>query len=284
MIQSLRQIKRRIRSIENTEKLTHAMELIAVSKLRPLQERLGFCTEYFSKADEMLQHFLASLDSVDHPFLKERKPKRKISLCVLTSGTGLCGSHNYDIIRATEKFISEQKGTEVHLVTVGKKGYIYFKKKGLKITDVCIETRGHYSQGESDRLSQRLIDLFLSGEADEVHVAYTRFFSASRRRPTIEKILNLAVPATNLTQYLIEPDRSTLVNDFIPFYILSKMRFIMLNALVCEHSARGMAMEEATDNAQEILEELILSRNKVRQANITREIIEIISSADALKG
>ena len=111
------------------------------------------------------------------------------------------------------------------------------------------------------------------------------FFSASRRRPTIEKILNLAAPATtNLTQYLIEPDRSTLVNDFIPFYILSKMRFIMLNALVCEHSARGMAMEEATDNAQEILEELILSRNKVRQANITREIIEIISSADALKG
>ena len=285
MIQSLRQIKRRIRSIENTEKLTHAMELIAVAKLRPLQERLGFRTEYFSKVNEMLQHFLASFSNVDHPFLKEREPKRKISLCVLTSDTGLCGSHNYDIIRAAEKFISEQKGIEIRLVTVGKKGYIHFKKKGLKITDACIETHGHYSQGESDKLSQRLIDLFLGGEADEVHVAYTRFVSASRRRPTIEKILNLSVPATtDLTQYLIEPDIGTLVNDFIPFYILSKMRFIMLNALVCEHSARGMAMEEATDNAEEMLEELILSRNKVRQANITREIIEIISSADALKG
>jgi len=284
MTQSLRQIRRRIRSIESTEKLTHAMEMIAVSKLRPLQERLGIYAEYFLKADEILRHFLTNFSALEHPFLKEKEKKQKLTLCIITSDTGLCGSHNYDMIRATEKFIAEQKVCQVSLICVGKKGFIHFKKGGFKITDAIIDTHGRYSQGSLDKISQRLIDLFLKGEADEVYVAYTRFVSVSRRRPTIEKILNLTVAPGASTQYLIEPNSSTYAGDFIPFYILTKIRFMMLNSLVCEHSARGMAMEEATDNAKEMLEGLVIFRNKVRQANITREIIEVISSANALKG
>lgn len=284
MTQTLRQIRRRIRSIENTEKLTKAMELISISKLRPLRERLIFASEYFLKTQEIVQRLLASFINLNHPFLKERQNKQKITLCVFTSDTGLCSSYNSDIIRAAEKFILEQKAYEVNLVSVGKKGFIYFKKKGFKISDVVTDFQGRYSLALSDKIVYRLIDLFSSGQADEVHVAYTHFVSAARRRPTVQKILNIVPAPDKEIQYLVEPGIEVLGNDFLPSYVRSQVRFMMLHALVAEHSARGMAMEEAADNAEEMLESLVLLRNKVRQANITREIIEVISSADALKG
>jgi F-type H+-transporting ATPase subunit gamma len=284
MTLTLKQIKRRIRSIENTEKLTKAMELISISKLRPLRERLIFASEYFLKTQGTVERLLASFSNLSHPFLKERENKQKITLCVFTSDTGLCSSYNSDIIQAAEKFILEQKAYEVNLVCVGKKGFIHFKKKGFKISDVYTDFQGRYSLALSDKIVYRLIDLFSSGQADEVHVAYTYFVSAARRRPTVQKILNIVPAADKEIQYLVEPDIETLGNNFLPSYVRSQVRFMMLHALVAEHSARGMAMKEAADNAEEMLEGLVLLRNKVRQANITREIIEVISSADALKG
>jgi F-type H+-transporting ATPase subunit gamma len=286
MIQTLRQIKRRIRSIENTKKLTHAMEIISVSKLRPLQNRLILAKEFFLKTDGILGNVLSSFEKISHPLLEERERKQKVSLCLLTSDTGLCGSYNHDILHEAQEWIRQHTGREVNLVVVGKKGFTHFKRLEQSISDVYTELHGRYTPRVCDQITHNLIDLFLSGKADEVWVGYTHFDSAARRWPVMEKFLaiNRGVPQASGYPYLAEPDIEGFLMDFIPLYLSAKMRFIMLNALVAEHSARGLAMKEATDNATEMLEGLVLMRNKVRQASITKEIIEVISSADALKG
>lgn len=284
MTQSLRQIKRRIRSVESIAKLTRAMEMISIAKLRPFQAKLAFAKEYFSKVEQIWNNFLPHFEPKDHPFLAERPDKHKITLCLITSDTGLCGSYNSDILRCAKTFIAQHKGKALNLVTVGKKGFVYFKKAGLAISDAYIETHGRYQQAVSDKIALGLMNLFLSGDADEVYVAYTSFNTAARRRPVAEKILNIAPVPTKAVAYTVEPGKIAFLNDLAPFFLIVKMRFMMLSSFAAEHSARGMAMGEATDNAKDMLQSLTLLRNKIRQANITREIIEVISSSDALKG
>jgi F-type H+-transporting ATPase subunit gamma len=284
MTQSLRQIKRRIRSVESTAKLTRAMEMISIAKLRSFQNKLAFMKGYFARVDRIWQQYLPKFRPGDHPLLADRPEKKKITLCVVTSDTGLCGSYNADILRLAKSFLQKKQGVALNLVTFGKKGFVYFKREGLAISDAFVESRGHYQQALADQMAQRLIDLFLTGAADEVYAAYTVFENGIRPKAVIEKIINISVSGEKFVRYSVEPDSISFLNDFIPYYLVTKMRYILMNALTAEHSARGMAMGEATDNAKDMLESLTLSRNKIRQANITREIIEVISSSDALRG
>lgn len=284
MTQSLRQIKSRIRSIENTEKLTSAMEMISLAKLRPLQNHLAVSAEHYLKTERILQNLLRGDDEASHPLLNKRKNKQKITLCLITSDAGLCGSYNHRIIHLAEEFIQQNNGYEINLVIVGKKGFSYFKRAKLDIRDAYLDEHSHFSHRFSQRLSQNLINKFLNKEADEVYIAYTFFESASRHTPAIEKILNIELVKGKKNDYLLEPDLGGILEDFLPFYILSKIRTVLLNSFCAENSSRVMAMGEATDNAKELLDNLILLRNKVRQANITRELIEVIASSDALKG
>jgi len=284
MIQSLRQIKSRIKSIQSTHKLTRAMEMISLTKMRSFQKALPVYKRFFSKLETMLYDLSASFEKASHPFLKASGQKKNIALCVITSDTGLCGAYNHNILGATDDFLRKSNTLKIDMITVGKKGFVYFKRKNQVISDVYTELHGRYSQGLADKISDKLIDLFVSGRADEVYVAYTFFESASRHKAVVEKFLNIDKKPGTKREYILEPEADSMLTELLPVYVRNKMRIILLSAFACEHSSRAMAMGEATENAEEVIDNLTLVRNKVRQANITKEIIEVISSADALKG
>ena len=284
MSESLRQIKNRIRSIENTKKLTRAMEMVAAAKLKPLENQLRAARRYSLKIESLLYNLLAQGMSLKHPFLEEREEKQRLTLCLVTSDTGLCGSYNHTIIRAAENFLSGQKIDKVNLVAIGKKGYNYFKKRNFTIASAYTDFRGRYSDEALEKIIECLTGMFLNGQTDEIYIAYTRFESSSRQTPVLEKFLNIQPKAGTSIEYLVEPARKAVVEDLITAHSNAKIRNILLDSFISEHSSRVMAMGEATDNAKELLEELILFRNKVRQASITRDIMEIVSAAEALKG
>ncbi|MCX5711872.1 MAG: ATP synthase F1 subunit gamma [Candidatus Omnitrophica bacterium] len=284
MIQSLRQIKSRIKSIQNTHKLTRAMEMISLTKMRSFQKVLPVYKKFFSKLEGMIYDLSASFETAPHPFLRHPDKCKKAVLCIITSDTGLCGAYNHNILGKAEDFLQKSNCLKTDLITIGKKGFIYFKKKGYNVPEVYTDLHGRYSEALADKISARLIDLFISGECDEVYVAYTLFESASRHKPVVERFLNIEKKLGTKREYIIEPEADAMLAELLPVYMRNKMRIILLNSFACEHSARAMAMGEATENAKEVLGNLTLFRNKVRQANITKEIIEVISSADALKG
>jgi len=284
MPQSLRQIKRRIRSIENTQKLTKAMEMISVSKLRSVQGQIAHFRIYAERIDRMMGQVLAGCSDIFSPLLKVLKTKQKVLLCLVTSDTGLCGNYNHNVIRLMKKFLHDQAEKQVQAVAVGKKGFAELKKAGVEVVDSYLALQGRYSSAVAEKIAQSLIAKYLAKEADEIYMVYTIFESGSRHRPTVEKFLPIDFKAAKPDLYLAEPSMSEILDELLPAYISTKLRYVLLSAFACEHSARSMAMGEATDNARNLLEDLILTRNKVRQANITREIIEVISSSEALKG
>jgi len=283
MIQSLRQIKSRIRSIESTRKLTRAMEMISISKLRKSTGILAATQEYHTAIEALLGNLLCREKVLDHPFLKQGEDKDKVALCVVTSDNGLCGAYNHALIYMAENFLRRYPRTGVTLVTVGKKSFTYFNKRGFTIARSFVGLNGKFSDEVSGGLRETLTALFTSGKASEVYVAYARM-QGTRYKPAVEKLLNIDCVAHKEVDYIFEPALPEILEQLIPAYLASKIRLTLLHAFTSEHQARAVAMGEANQNATELLDGLVLMRNKVRQANITREIIEIISSAEALKG
>jgi F-type H+-transporting ATPase subunit gamma len=260
------------------------MEMVSVSKLKALQKQFSNSNEYFTRLQALLNNFLASFKTAVHPLLEKRPNKKKILLCLVTSDTGLCGSYNSNIIHAAEEFIRKNSTYSIEVVSIGRKGLNHFKKTGLNILYSYTELYGHYSNEFAAKVAKNLIDVFLSGRADEVYVAYANFESASRIRPSVEKLLNVEASNGRQAEYLIEPDVDGVLEELLPLYISSKIGNILLSAFTAEHSTRVIAMQEATDNAKDLREDLIILRNKMRQADITGELIEVISSVEALKG
>ena len=285
MAESLKIIKNRIRSIQNIEKVTSAMQMISATKLNRMGNALSLTRPYFQRLESLLSNATKGRDAVASPFFQARPVKEKITLCVITSDSGLCGVYNSTIIRLAEGFISHYGKNRVKLVIVGKKGYNYFKKFYKdNITHIYLGLNGKFSQEVSDEIAQRLTNAFLSREADEVHIAYTHFKNALVNKPLIAQFLGIEQGSGEAIEYIFDPDIVKVLEELVPKYLAMKMKFILLEAFTCEHSSRLMSMKMATENARELLRELTLLRNKVRQANITRDIIEIISSAEALKG
>jgi len=285
MLQSLKAIKNRIRSIENTRKVTSAMQMISATKLNRLGNALSLSRPYFQRLQALLNNLTKGIDMAFNPFFKARPVKERIVLCVITSDNGLCGAYNNNIIHLAEGFISNYEKDKIRLVIAGKKGYNYFKKfYNDNILHAYLGLNGIFSQEVSDEIAKRLIDIFLSQEADEVHIAYTHFKNALVNKPLITKFLGIEQGAGEKIDYIFEPDILQVLQELVPKYLAMKIEFILLEAFTCEHSSRLISMKMATENAKDLLHQLTLLKNKVRQANITREIIEIISSAEALKG
>ena len=182
MIQSLRHIKNRIRNIDNVKKVTYAMEMISMAKLRPVQNQLFSFKQYVSKTQTLLNNLLASTRGIDNPFTEERKNKQKIALCLITSDTGLCASYNNNIIRAAISFINRYDKDKIELICIGKKGLNYFKRREAKIANSFIDLHGRYSEEIGAKILGSLTEKFLSRKVDEAYIAYTHFESASRRR------------------------------------------------------------------------------------------------------
>jgi len=284
MIQSLKTIKNRIRSIENTEKVTAAMELISVAKLNRIEKPLLLLRPYVAGLERLMQNLISARDFSNQPLLEARPDTGKLALCLITSDSGLCGAYNNNIIRAAEEFIRGYGQGKISLFCVGKKGFSYFKRQGLAIADVYQGINGRYSEKLCLELNAKLQEAFLSGKFSQVSIAYTHFKTALVHQPVVEKFLNIERPAQLKKDYLLEPDINAILAELIPKYLYMKLKLIILESFTAEHSARTVAMKTATDNARDLLQGLVLLRNKVRQANITQEIMEIISSSEALKG
>lgn len=284
MAESLKQIKNRIRSVGNTQKVTHAMEMISVAKLRPLENRLSAQRAYFLSVEKLLKKLLPRQQGAVNTFTVGRQAKGKIALCVIASDTGLCGMYNNNILRLADAFINEKGRDNVLLVSVGRKALNFFKKKGINSREKFIELNGRYSDEACDKILSTLANIFISGEADEVYLAYTNFVSPVRHKPAVDKMLNIETAADGDEEsYLFEPDINGILAELIPVYLSYKVKTAILNSFASEQAARMVAMGEATKNADDLLEELVLSRNKLRQYNITKELLEIISSAEVLR-
>ena len=285
MIQSLRSIKLRMKSVENTKKITRAMEMVSASKLNRIKNILYASRPYFSKVEVLMHNVLKSADiAADHPLLKKRPEVKSIALLVMTSDAGLCGIYNYNMIRLAEEFVVNNGKDKVQIIAIGREAFNHFKKIGYRITDGYGNLHSRYSALVASEIAESLKAMFLDGRADEVYVAYTRFDSTLRHKPVIEKLLNIESSETGGVEYIAEPDMRSVLDELLSWYIHERIRIIMLNSFTSEHSARMIAMKMATDNAKDLMDSLTLSRNKARQAMITKEVIEIASSAEALKG
>ncbi len=284
MAQSLKSIKSRIRGITSTKKLTRAMEMISVSKLKRAENMLDKSRPYFLKIDSFLNNILSNDIKAAHPLLEDRPDKQRVALCLVTSDTGLCGSYNHALLDTAEQFLSGYKPDNVRLVAFGKKGFSYFNKKGFSIPYSYVGLNGYYSPEVAKKVANNLEELFLSREVDEVYIAYTYIEANHRANPVLEKLFNIEYKKVIPVDYIFDSGMERVLEEFLPVYVFFKIRMAFLNAFTAEHKTRAVAMGEATKNARELLEGLILLRNKIRQSNITREIIEVISSAEALKG
>ena len=288
MILSLRQIKRRIRSVESTKKITRAMQMVSTAKFKRSEDVLYAGRPYYLKLDSILQRLIMSLEPGElraHPLLEERAKKKNLAVCVITSDSGLCSVYNNNIIRVAEDFIAQHGKEKIKLVAIGRKGFAYFAKRGVKIAKSYIGLHGRYSPEIADEIADGLVGMFLNGEADEVYIAHTHFGAAMRYHTRVRKFLNI-VPAAKEgeIEFIAEPSIEKILKDLISRYISVKTRMILLDAFTSEHSARMMAMQTATDNAVELIDSLTMLRNKARQASITGEVLQVATAAEALKG
>lgn len=284
MIQSLMHIKRRMRSIENTRKITRAMEMVSASKLNRCRAALLAARPFYLRLEATTRDFLAHAGTVAHPFLAAKGAAGRICICVITSDAGLCGIYNQAIIRAVDDFAGRYDRDAIAMVTVGKEGFAHFSRRGYTILRSYPEMHGRYSDAAAGSLAADLIALFTDGSADEVYVGHTHFDAMLRYKPKVQKVLQIDYTPAPRADYLIEPDREQVAAEILPRYFREKIRLIMLDAFTAEHASRTIAMKTAKDNAEDLIGALTLMRNKARQAAITKEVIEIASAAEALKG
>lgn len=285
MLQSLKAIKNRIRSIENTRKVTSAMQMISATKLSRLDSRLVQNRPFAREIESILSNLLLGRPISLNPFLEPRPSGERIVLCLITADNGLCGVYNNNVISQVEDFIERRGWDKVKLVIVGKKGWSYFKNYRENILHSYLGLSGRYSDKVCEELLNNLTNLFLSKQADEIYFVYTRFKNALTNQVVVEKFLNIDIkPGEAKNEYIVEPNISRVMEELIPEYLAARVRLALLEAFTSEHASRLVAMRTATENAKDLLNSLVLLRNKVRQASITREIIEIVSAAEALKG
>jgi F-type H+-transporting ATPase subunit gamma len=228
---------------------------------------------------------LAGLASADLPeYFKKPSNQQAIALCVVTSDSGLCGVYNQNVIRAAEEFLKNNQDKQVRLILVGQKGLNYFRSKNVQIINSYIGFNGKFAQNFCEKITLELKRLFLSQEVGAVYLAYSYFENSLVQRPLVQRLLSIEPKKTSVTEYIVESNLKTILDELVPRYLLAKMQLVFLEAFTSEHASRTVSMKTATDNAKELLEGLVLLRNKVRQAGITQDILEISSSVEALKG
>ncbi|HEX9443350.1 MAG TPA: ATP synthase F1 subunit gamma [Candidatus Binatia bacterium] len=284
---TLKVIRKRIGSIRNTQQITKAMKMVSAAKLRRAQEAAVAARPYADKMAELFKNLIARVAREAHPLLGQRDEK-KIDLVLLTSDRGLCGGYNANLIRAAEAFIRrEGAGKEIELVLVGRKGGDYFRRRKAAIADRYVNILGSAADQLAGEIAEKAIGRFIRGETDAVYILYGRFRSALSQVPTLEKLLPVALPQDQkpeqTTEYLIEPSIEALLASLLSRVVRVAIYRALLEATASEHGARMTAMDSATANASKMMGSLTLQMNRARQASITRELMEIVGTAEALK-
>ncbi len=289
MAENVKALRRRLRSIRNTKQITRAMEMVSAAKLRRAQAALMAGRPYAAKLKDLLSRLAAS-GSVAHPLLESR-PVSKRLLVVFTADRGLAGAFNAQIIKRAEAYLREST-VPVELVCVGKKGYDYFKTKKVSIRHAVPDLGAKLSIARAQEIGGLLVEAFLAADCDEVVLLYNKFVSTLVYRSEFEVLLPLgsdikasaeALPIRGSQEFLLEPSPSAVLVALLPRFVSNRIYITLAETFTAEHSARMIAMSGATRNCEELTEKLTLKMNKARQAAITKEIIEIVSGAEALK-
>ncbi|MFA5160581.1 MAG: ATP synthase F1 subunit gamma [Candidatus Omnitrophota bacterium] len=283
----LRALKNRIRGVESTQKITRAMEMVAAAKLKRFQKLREQTTPYAQALEGILDRLLATDIPVQHPLLETREEK-KTALLVITSDTGLCGSYNQALIEEAKKFLRESSTTPL-LIGIGKNGVNALSRAGHTWHQVFTDTKTAQFESVITQTCSLVETLFTERKVDAVYAIYAHFLGKSVPRTTTEKLLpfhlekNGHEPGETSNLYIMEPSREALFTRLVPLVFAAKIRMIFMESMIAEHTARMNAMYQATENAKELIDTLVLLRNKVRQAAITNELIEIVSGSKALK-
>ena len=285
---TLRDIRRRISSVKSTQQITRAMKMVAAAKLRRAQEKILKARPYAYELRNVIGHLANIVDHDAHPLLSVREVQ-SVGFVVVTSDRGLCGAFNINIIRrATEQIKAAQaEGKSAKLILVGKKARDYFRRRDYEIIAEHIDLFNKLDFSHAPALAGDITRFYTQGEVDLVSVIYNEFKSAVQQNLTVEQLLPIepkSIEGSTLKfNYIYEPSPDTIINVLLPRQINIQTWRILLETSSAEHGARMTAMEVATENAQEMITDLTLHYNRVRQASITKEILEIIGGAEALK-
>ena len=284
---TLKEIRKRVSSVQNIQQITKAMKMVSAARLRRAQGAALAARPYAEKLEAVLQNLAAQGEELAHPFLAERA-ENNTTLIVMTSDRGLCGGFNSSLIREAEAFMRQRAEQKVSLILVGRRAYDYFKRRDVTIAEEHINLYGRLSADLAHDIGRRVGEQFLSGETDSFYVLYAKFRSALVQVPTLDKILPIAsTPQTEdqgALDYLYEPAPQTLLASLLERYIDMLIYRAMLESVASEHGARMTAMDNATSNAVEMIDRLTLDMNRARQAGITRELLEIVATGESLKG
>ena len=282
---SLKALRKRIGTVRSTQQITKAMKMVAAAKLRRAQEAAERARPYTAKLAEMLGAVAAGVEPEAHPLLA-RRPERRIDLLVLSSDRGLCGGYNANLFRFAEGFTRKQGEVETALVVVGRKGLDYYRRRARRIVLNRVGILGTPVPTLAAELAAEITRRFTEKETDAVYLVYTAFRSAISQVPTVVPLLPVASPteAEPAVDYIFEPERPELLARLLPRYVEAQIIQALLEAIASEHGARMTAMDNATRNAGDMIAKLTLSMNRARQATITKELMEIVSGAEALKG
>ena len=283
---SLIDIRRRIRSVKNTQQITKAMKMVSAAKLRRAQERVVAARPYGAMLHRVLSNVAAAAagneEIGDSPLLKER-PENRIQLILFTSDRGLAGAFNGNLLKATQRFIADHPNARIELELVGRKGRDFFRRRSYPITGDHVGILNKPAYADASTIARKIIDRFANDEIDAVYIIYNEFKSVMTQKLTIDKVLPVTAPQGEPVDYIFEQPVEQMMASLLPKYVEIQFYSAMLETAAAEHAARMTAMDSATSNAGDVIDNLTLYMNRVRQASITREIIEVVSGASALE-
>src|SRR5262245_1416603 len=278
-------LRRRIRSVKNTQQITKAMKMVSAAKLRRAQEKMMASRPYSAKLMEVLASLATRADPEHHPLL-EVKGDQNVELMVVTADRGLCGSFNASLIKAALHFLDERRNYNLSLHLMGRKGVDYFKKRKYIITHQYPNIFRQVRLEDAKKITAETIRAYTEGNLDAIYIVYNEFKSMLAQRIVLKRLLPLEkLPEPTSEQaldYIYEPDPETIFDRLLPHYLLVQIYQAMLESSAAEHAARMAAMDAATNNAKDMIDSLTLTMNKIRQAAITKEIIEVVSGAEGL--
>src|SRR5881396_155679 len=286
---TLRDIQRRIRSVQSTQKITRAMKLVAAAKLRRAQERILSARPYTNKMAELLGNLVTGqgTDEVPHPLLEQREgPRRQV--VIVTADKGLAGAFNSNVLRRSLEFVRSSNTTELTLVVVGRKARDFYRRRQWSIKRDMLGFWDRLAYGHAQELADYFMQQYLAGEVDEVHLIYNEFRSVAVQRPVREQLLPIPRAEDGAgtradVDYIYEPNPETILGDLLPRHVRMQVYRALMESLAGEYGARMTAMEAATKNAKEMIDVLTIQYNKARQEKITKELLDIVGGAEALK-
>ncbi len=286
---TLKDIKLRMVSIENTQQITKAMKMVAASKMRKAEERVTQSRAYAEKLKAIISNLSGGLDESAHPLLTQRESGKAVVL-LITTDRGLCGGLNVNLCKILHKFVPDEinKLELVELVAFGKKGNEFFSNRGGNIVESFRDMKEQEYAETLGKKIKELIKQYIDGEFNHLYVAFNQFKNVVTQIPTLQKVLPIEPPeeeestTTDQTEFIFEPSSEGILNVILPQYVENQAFTALLNNIASEHAARMTAMDAATNNAGDMLSALGIQYNRARQAAITSELIEIISGAEAL--